>query len=291
MSKETLVVVRGGGDLGTGVAHALVSAGYRVVILEAERPRVVRRKAAFAEAVYAEHVTVEGIAAVKAKPVVSEVRRLLRVSLDEASSVQPVSVEEGTSLPCVPVVVDPEGRLLRELRPTAIVDARMAKRNLGGPRAGALLTVALGPGFEAGHDADIVIETMRGPSLGNLIERGRALPDTGVPGVVGGASADRLIRSPADGVFRASARIGDLVAEGQTVGDVAGIPVKTSLAGLLRGLVVDGLEVAAGEKMGDVDPRGAVIDPSAISDKAGKIGKSVLAALISRGLESTTPRE
>jgi xanthine dehydrogenase accessory factor len=280
VSERTLVVVRGGGDLGTGVAHALVEAGYGVVVLEAERPRVVRRKAAFAQAVYGGRVVVEGVTAVRVEGIAAEIRRMRHEPRPNAESVPPT----------ISVVVDPEGRMLAELRPNAIVDARMAKRNLGTRREGASLTIALGPGFVAGDDADVVVETMRGPSLGRLIESGSALPDTGVPGVVGGASADRLIRSPGAGTFRACASIGDVVDKGQTVGSVGGAPVRTSLAGLLRGLLADGLEVVAGEKMGDVDPRGDAIDPSAISDKARKVGESVLAALRSRGLTAGTAR-
>jgi xanthine dehydrogenase accessory factor len=190
----------------------------------------------------------------------------------------------------VPVLVDPEGESIRECRPDVIVDARMAKRNLGTTVGQASLTIALGPGFEAGVDADLVIETQRGPSLGRLIERGSALPNTGIPGEVAGASARRLIRSPAGGEFRSSAKIGDLVSEGQTVGAVAGVPVTVGLSGLLRGLAADGLDVSEGEKLGDVDPRGLAVDPRLISDKARKMGQSVLDALQSRGMAPSGSR-
>jgi xanthine dehydrogenase accessory factor len=233
----------------------------------------VRRAAAFAEAVYAERVTVENVTAVR-----------VEASSEEALRVVDTGDESHSTGPLVAIMVDPDGSQIPGLSPDVIVDARMAKRNLGTKRSDAALTVGLGPGFEAGSDVDVVVETQRGPSMGRLIEQGAAIADTGVPGNVAGFTKDRLIRSPANGVFRALAAIGDIVSAGQIVGEVARVPVKASLAGLLRGLVADGLTVVAGEKLGDVDPRGDSIDPSRISDKSGVIGRSVLTALVSRGL-------
>jgi xanthine dehydrogenase accessory factor len=259
-----LVVIRGGGDLGTGVAHELHRAGYAVAVLETERPRAVRRAAAFAEAVYAGRTTVEGV---------------------EAVLVRPAEVAGAVGAAAVPVVVDPDGALVRALEPAAVVDARMAKRNLGTSRADASVTIAPGPGFEAGRDVDIVIETNRGPSLGRIIERGAAEPNTGVPGEVGGAAAERVLRAPAAGEFAAVGRIGDVVREGAVVGSVGGADVTARIPGLLRGLAADGLRVEAGEKVGDVDPRGREVDPAAISDKARAVGRAVLAALRARGVQ------
>lgn len=264
MSRGALVVIRGGGDLGTGVAHRLVRAGYRVVVLECEAPRAVRRTVAFAEAVHAGDVEVEGV----------------RAALVEASAVAP---DEG-GREAVPVVVDADGKLIDRLSPDAVIDARMAKRNLGTSRNDAPLTVALGPGFEAGLDVDLVIETKRGHSLGRVIERGAALPDTGVPGEVGGVSSNRLLRAPADGEFRASKRIGESVDAGDEVGRVGDAPVTARTAGMIRGLLSDGLSVVRGDKLGDVDPRGTSIDPRAISDKARAVGGAALEALLSRGV-------
>jgi xanthine dehydrogenase accessory factor len=264
MTRDALVVVRGGGDLGTGVTHRLVSAGYRVVVLECEAPRAVRRTVAFAEAVHSGEAEVEGVRAVL---------------------VDPAAVDSGDgSRGMVPVVVDPEGKLIATLAPDVVVDARMAKRNLGTARDDATLTVGLGPGFEAGLDVDLVIETKRGHSLGRVIESGPALPDTGVPGEVGGASADRLLRAPAGGEFHASRRIGDSVAAGDEVGRVGDAPVTARVSGLIRGLAADGLSVKNGDKLGDVDPRGTSIDPRAISDKARAVGGAALEALLSRGM-------
>jgi xanthine dehydrogenase accessory factor len=274
MTLDSLVVLRGGGDLGTGVAHSLVRAGYRVVVLETEAPRAVRRRVAFAEAVFSCEVTVEGVIG-------------RRVSAAEASSAWAEAGERASAdapTPWVPVVVDPDGESLGYLLPAVVVDARMAKRNLGTSRDDAPLTVALGPGFVAGRDVDLVIETMRGYSLGAVIEVGAALPDTGVPGDVGGATEGRLLKSPADGEFVSSGAIGDIVSEGDSVASVARKPVVAAIGGIVRGLIADGTRVREGEKVGDVDPRGSEIDPGAISDKARAVGGAVLEALLSRGM-------
>ena len=275
MNLDSLVVLRGGGDLGTGVAHRLVRAGYRVVVLESAAPRAVRRRVAFAEAVFGGEVTVEGVTARKID--VSEARAVLAGGRE-----QPGDGRGGA--PYVPVVVDPDGACIKDLKPAVVVDARMAKRNPGTRRDDAPLTVALGPGFVAGRDVDLVVETKRGHSLGSVIEEGAALPNTGVPGRVGGATARRLLRSPADGEFSSSRSIGDIVVEGDEVASVAGKPVMAAVDGIVRGLIADGLPVREGEKVGDVDPRGGEIDPGAISDKARAVGGAVLEALLSRGM-------
>ncbi len=274
ISTDSLILLRGGGDLGTGVACRLVRAGYRVVVLESEAPRAVRRRVAFAEAVFAGEVTVEGVTGRK-------------VDANEATALARRQESAGRGrerATWVPVVVDPEGACIGDLKPAVVVDARMAKRNLGTRRDDAPLTVALGPGFVAGSDVDLVIETKRGHSLGTVIESGAALPNTGVPGRVGGAAARRLLRSPADGTFSSSRSIGDIVLEGDEVASVAGKPVVAAVGGIVRGLIADGLTVREGEKVGDVDPRGSEIDPGAISDKALAIGGAVLEALLSRGM-------
>lgn len=257
------VIVRGGGDLGSGVVHRLVRSGYGVVVLEAERPLAVRRLVSFAQAVIDGETTVEGIAA-------------KRMSLDEIS--------KGLPEACVPVLVDPDGESIEALTPAAVVDARMAKRNLGTSIDDAPVTIGLGPGFEAGHDVDFVIETKRGHELGRVIREGGAARNTGVPGEVGGASARRVVRSPAEGAFAAERRIGDLVEAGDTLGRVSGAPALASIGGLVRGLVADGTPLREGEKVGDVDPRGGEVDPAVVSDKARAIGGAVLEALLSRGV-------
>jgi xanthine dehydrogenase accessory factor len=279
-TRDALVVLRGAGDLGTGVAHRLARSGYRVVVLESEAPRAVRRKVAFAEAVYSGEVTVERVTARRVGPD-EAAGAVARASGGRGAA--GAGADGGTER-WVPVVVDPEGRCISELAPSVIVDARMAKRNLGTSRDDAPLTVALGPGFEAGRDVDLVIETKRGHTLGTVIETGKALPNTGVPGEVGGATAERLLVSPAQGRFVAKKSIGDIVRKGDEVGTVGDKPVLAATAGLVRGLVADGLTVREGEKVGDVDPRGHEVDPGAISDKARAIGGAVLEALLSRGM-------
>jgi xanthine dehydrogenase accessory factor len=274
MILDSLVVIRGGGDLGTGVAHRLVRAGYRVAVLEAEAPRAVRRKVAFAEAVFSGETTVEGVNA--RRVCVGEVSFAWAGAREQTSA--------GAPAPWVPVVVDPGGESLGYLLPAVLIDARMAKRNLGTRRDDAPLTVALGPGFVAGRDVDLVIETKRGHSLGAVIEEGEALPNTGVPGDVGGETERRLLRSPADGAFVSGGAIGDIVSEGDRVASVAGKPVVAAISGIVRGLIADGSLVRGGEKVGDVDPRGIEVDPCAISDKARAVGGAVLEALLSRGM-------
>jgi len=278
LTHDSLVVLRGGGDLGTGVAHRLSRSGYRVVVLETEEPRAVRRTVAFAEAVKKGETMVQGVLA----------RRVGHKEVVDAWS-KPVHGLGGRPVPWVPVAVDPEGALLKALEPDVVVDARMAKRNLDTNRDDARLTVALGPGFEAGQDVDIVIETKRGHSLGTVIEEGSAIPDTGVPGEVAGVADERLLRSPAEGVFRSTRAIGELVAEGEEVATVEGQPVVARTSGIIRGLIADGVTVSEGEKVGDVDRRGREVDPGEISDKARAIGGAVLEALLSRGMLPGAP--
>ena len=264
---RALVVVRGGGDLGSGVAARLARSGYGVVILETRAPAVVRRRVAFAEAVFGGHVDVEDLT--------GEL-----VGVDEI--VAWLKTHGGRR--ALPVVIDPDGELLTRLGPDAVVDARMAKRNLGMTREDAPVTIGLGPGFEAGVDCDAVIETNRGHSLGRVLSSGMAEADTGTPASVMGVAEKRLVRAPASGVFESSASIGDVVVAGDVVGAVDGAAASVSTPGLLRGLIADGVEVREGQKIGDVDPRGAAVDPATISDKALAVGGGVLEALLARGV-------
>ncbi len=254
-----LVVIKGAGDLATGVAHRLFRSGFPLVMTELPQPTAIRRPVAFASAVFDGQVTVEGVTAVGTE-------------LEGAAAVA------GSGR--IAVVVDPLGEAVRLLRPWAVVDAVMAKRNTGTSMTDAPVVVAIGPGFTAGVDAHYVIETARGHYLGRVIAQGGALPDTGVPGEVGGRSGERLLRAPGDGVFRAAKAIGDSVATGEAVGDVAGLPVRTATAGVLRGLIHDGLAVVSGRKIGDVDPRGRREYCFTISDKARAVGGGVLEALL-----------
>jgi xanthine dehydrogenase accessory factor len=225
---------------------------------ELQRPTVVRRTVAFAEAMYEGRTTVEGVDGVR---------------VDDVADV-PGLLAEGV----VPILLDPEARSLPVLRPSLLVDAIMAKRNLGTSIGDAPVVVALGPGFVAGRDAHAVVETRRGHTLGRVIAEGAALPDTGVPGETGGVGEERLVRSPAAGVFVGLRRIGDRVTAGETVGRVGEVPVNARTDGLLRGLLRSGSEVREGMKLGDVDPRGVPEHCHLVSDKALAVAGGVLEA-------------
>ncbi len=255
-----LVVIRGGGDLGSGVAHRLYAAGYDVAILEIEQPLVIRRAVAFATAVFDGSVTVEGVGAMCVTDV-AQARATLAGRV-------------------IPVLVDRQGMTLAALQPAALVDARLAKRKLDTRMSDAPLVIALGPGFVAGRDAHAVIETQRGHDLGRVIWQGEAAPDSGVPGAVGGEAITRLLRAPSAGAFRSVRQIGDQVAAGETVGYVSDSAVICAINGVLRGIIHDGVNVPAGLKIGDVDPRGMVEHCFTISDKARAIGGGVLEALL-----------
>lgn len=264
---DKLVIIRGAGDLATGTIHALVSAGYPVVALEVPQPSSIRREASFSEAVYEGEKSVEGITAVRA---------------DSAAEALTLAAE-GTPA----ILVDPACDILETVRPAVLIDAVLAKRNLGTRRDMAPLTIALGPGFKAGVDVDYVVETMRGPALGRVIEEGFALPNTGIPGVVGGFAAERVIHAPASGILQAVRKIGDRVEKGETIAVIEPISalrqaqgtfsVTASLTGVLRGLIRDGYPVKKGLKIADIDPR-----PDSyplcfqISDKSKAIAQSVL---------------
>ena len=270
--KNRLVVVRGAGDLATAVGIRLHNAGFDVIHLEVEKPTVIRRTVSFASALFEGSVVVEGVIARECTT-----KDVFHV-LDDGE---------------VPIVVDPSCEILKTLSPVALVDAIIAKKNLGTNRSMAPFTVALGPGFEAGKDVDAVIETQRGHRLGVIIKHGRAAANTGVPGVIGGFGKERVMHSPAAGVFRPVASIGEIVEAGQTIAFVESfaksvngacalerIPVVTPIAGKVRGMLHEGLEVPVGFKVADVDPRGEATDHLTCSDKARAISGSVLEAIM-----------
>ncbi|HEY3359953.1 MAG TPA: selenium-dependent molybdenum cofactor biosynthesis protein YqeB [Polyangia bacterium] len=257
-----LVVIRGAGDMATAAAHRLWRAGLDVALLERAAPTAIRRAAAFAEAVATGQATIEGVTAARCVTV-AEARALLAA---------------GT----IPLLVDPAAALVAALAPAAVVDARMLKDDPGPRPAGAPLLVGLGPGFVAGVSCDLCIETQRGHTLGRVLTRGAPLPYTGVPAVIAGESARRVLRAPRAGVLRAAARIGDVVAEGAVLCTVDGEPACAAVGGIVRGLIPDGAEVTAGQKIGDVDPRGAAVDVTLISDKARAIAGGVLEAVLGR---------
>lgn len=252
-------MIKGAGDLASGVAHRLWFAGFDLVMTELAQPLVVRREAAFAGAVYRGECTVEGITA--------------RLCLPD--QIAPVLAERE-----IPVMVDPDGELVQRLKPPVLIDAIMAKRNTGTGITDAPLVIGLGPGFTAGLDVHVVIETSRGQALGRVIYRGAAEADSGIPGEVGGAGRERLLRAPAAGMFKPVKEIGAVVKKGEIVAYVDQAPVTAGVDGLLRGLLFTGLIVQAGLKVGDIDPRGAAVDYRAVSDKARSIGGGVLEAIL-----------
>jgi xanthine dehydrogenase accessory factor len=258
VSTQPLVWLRGGGDLGTGVAHRLFRAGFPLVVTEIAQPMVVRRAVAFASAVFEGLCEVEGVTAERVT--------------DERAAADLLRLDH------VPVLVDPEGTLVRRMAPGILVDARMLKRAPAARLTDELIVIGLGPGFTAGLDADAVIETQRGHDLGRVILNGGAAADTGVPGAVSGYSLERVLFAPCDGAVQGAAAIGDVVQAGQVVALVAGQPVVATLSGVLRGLLHDGISVQKGRKLGDIDPTGVREHCFTISDKARAIGGGVLEA-------------
>ncbi len=257
---ERVLVIKGAGDLATGVAYRLHRIGFSVVMTELAQPTVVRRYVSFAQAVFDGVATIEGV----------------RARLVPTPGAALAATRDGD----VAVLVDPQAHAVETLRPAALVDAIMAKRNTGTGIGDAPVVVALGPGFRAGVDAHAVIETNRGHRLGRVLLRGEAEPDTGVPAPVGGRGAERVLRAPADGLFIGVGEIGDRVAPDEVLGYVGGEAVRSPFDGCLRGLIQTGVPVRRGMKVGDVDPRATREHCFTISDKALAIGGGVLEAVL-----------
>jgi xanthine dehydrogenase accessory factor len=258
---RALILVRGGGDLASGVIYRLYRAGFPVIVTELETPILVRRAVSYGAAVYTGEMAVEGVMARRARDA-QDARQLL-------------------ALGCIPVLVDAEGACLRTLEPPIIVDARMAKINLGTQQHDAPLVVALGPGFTAGLDCHAVIETNRGHNLGRALYTGAAEPDTGEPGIVDGKTHSRVLRAPAPGYVRPEAAIGDFIQPGQVIAWVSGQALTAPFAGVLRGLIHERVFVQSGMKIGDLDPRAKREHCFTISDKSLAIGGGVLEAVLS----------
>lgn len=255
------VVVRGGGDLGSGAIYRLHRAGFPVMVTELAAPLLVRRAVCYGDAVFSGQTTIEGVTACLA-PDADAARRL-----------------SGEGI--IPVLVDADGAGWRALEPVVLVDARMEKANPDTRIDDAPLVVALGPGYSAGVDCHAVIETNRGHWLGRVIRRGPAEADTGEPGAVQGQTHSRVLRAPADGHVRALAAIGDRVDGGQTLAEIGGQPVVAPFAGVLRGLIHERVAVRAGMKIGDLDPRARREHCFTISDKSLAVGGGVLEAILS----------
>lgn len=258
---ELVVAIKGAGDLASGVAGCLFQANFRkLFMMEIPEPLSIRRGVCFSEAIRLGRKTVEDVEAVRTDNI--------------------EGIHEAWQQSQIPVLVDPQWSTIKKMCPHAVVDAIMAKRNLGTSLDEAPLVIGLGPGFNAGKDVHRVVETNRGHDQGRIILSGAAEPDTGVPGQISGYSSERVIRAPAQGRFNSRARIGDFVRSGDVIGDVGGREVCASIDGVVRGLMVSGANVKEGLKLGDIDPRGNTGYCNTISDKSRAIGGAVVGAIL-----------
>jgi xanthine dehydrogenase accessory factor len=240
----------------------LYRAGLLIAMTDIEQPTAIRRTVCFSQALVHGEAIVEDVKAVRADSV-AEVKELLEMGV-------------------IPVLADPEGQCIAILKPDAVVDAILAKRNLGTKITDAPIVVGVGPGFTAGVDCHAVVETMRGHTLGRVIWEGTAIPNTGIPGLIGGFAGERVLRSPADGVFHQILEIGAQVKQGDVAATVDGVPMVCTLDGVLRGILADGTPVFKGMKAGDIDPRCKVEHCYTSSDKAIAVGGGVLEAILCR---------
>ena len=258
---ELVIGIKGAGEMASAVAWRLYQARIQTIfMMETTNPLAVRREVSFCEAVHDGKQTVEGVTAVRAETV----KQI------------PSIWQDGQ----IAVIADPEWRTLPQIGPDVVIDAILAKKNLGTALNEADLVVALGPGFSASQDSHLVIETNRGHDLGRIITSGAAEPNTGIPGAIGGYARERVLRAPADGLFTAMRGIGDLVKSGDVIGTVKDQDVTAQIDGILRGVIRDGLNVRKGLKLGDIDPRAEVRFCYTISDKSRAIAGSVLEAIM-----------
>jgi xanthine dehydrogenase accessory factor len=258
--KTTFVFIKGAGDLASGIALRLFHAGLALTMTDIAQPTAVRRSVAFSEAVRQGTARIEGVTAV------------LVQSADEARKV----MADGR----IALFIDPQGAMAQTLAPDALVDAIIAKHNTGTRISDAPVVIGVGPGFTAGLDCHVVIETKRGHTLGRVITEGSAIPNTGVPGDIGGYTVERLLRAPVAGVFEALAAIGDQVAKGDIVATVSDTPLYAEVGGIVRGLLPSGLFVTKGMKAGDIDPRCERAHCFTVSDKALSVAGGVLEAIL-----------
>ena len=257
------VVIRGGGDLATGVAEVLYQSGFKILILDIEKPSSIRRSVCFSEAIY------EGV---------TKVENIICEKVENENDIEKCWNEK-----IIPIMVDEKGEIIKKIKPDVVVDSIIAKKNLGTTKEMAPITIALGDGFKAGKDVDIVVETMRGHNLGRVITSGRAMKNTGIPGEIKGVSKDRVIYSKANGRFSSVKKIGDTVQKDEIIGYVGNVEIRGKISGVLRGIIREGYEVTENMKIGDIDPR---IEEKnncfTISDKARSLGGAVLKSIMFR---------
>lgn len=255
-----IVLIKGAGDLATGIAYRLKKSGFDVVMTEINNPTTVRRTVAFSQAIFDDEIEIEGIKGVKVNNI-NEIHK---------------EIEKGN----IPIIIDKEANIIKELKPKVVVDAIIAKKNLGTNINDAPIVIGVGPGFEAKKDCHLVIETKRGHYLGKVIEEGSAIPNTGVPGNIGGYTKERIIRASSNGKIRPVVKIGDYVKKGEVVAYIDGVEVLAEIDGIVRGMLQEGIEVFKEMKSGDIDPRCEKNHCFTISDKARSIGGGVLEAIM-----------
>ena len=261
-------LVRGGGDLASGTIHRLHKSGFNVIVLEIPKPNSIRRLVSFSEAIYDGHAVVEDVSAVRIE--------------------DPSAAHRAWGDGKVPIMVDPFGKSIYSLKPSIVVDAILAKKNLGSKKTMADITIGLGPGFKAPNDVHAVIETMRGHNLGRVILNGQAQPNTATPGDINGFSNERVMYSGCEGVIENRSAIGDIVKKGQTITSIGNVPVTASMDGLLRGIIRNGSFVKKRLKIADIDPRaGELKNCRTISDKARCISGGVLEAILHLSFKSS----
>jgi xanthine dehydrogenase accessory factor len=259
--KDLVIAVKGAGEMATGIACCLFKANIKqIFMMEIENPLAVRRQVSFCEAIHNDTINVEDVAARKAN-----------------DQYHIPSIWQNKE---IPVLVDPFWNVIEEIHPHVVIDAIIAKKNIGTKIVDAPLVIGLGPGFHAGRDVDLVIETNRGHDLGRIIAKGSAQANTGVPGVICGVSRERVLRAPCSGVFKTNLSIGQLIKKDQIIGHVAGSPVSAQTGGMLRGLIRGGTIVESGLKIGDIDPRGENAVHNTISEKARIIGGAVIESIL-----------
>ena len=255
-----LVLIRGAGDLASGIALRLHHAKFQIVMTDLPKPTAIRRTVCFSQAIEFGTMQVEDVTA-KFAPDLSAVEGIL-------------------SQGCIAVLADPQCACLAQLKPDVVVDAILAKRNLGTKITDAPCVIGVGPGFTVGLDCHAAVETMRGHTLGRVLTEGSPLPNTNIPGLIGGFAGERVLRAPAEGIFRQILQIGDMVKQGDVAGMVGQEPMLCQIDGVLRGILADGTPVHKGMKAGDVDPRGDKSYCDLVSDKALSIGGGVLEAIL-----------
>lgn len=255
-----IVLIKGAGDLATGIAYRLKKSGFDIVMTEIDNPTTVRRTVAFSQAIFDNEIEIEGIKGIKVNNI-NEIHK---------------EIKKGN----IPIIIDKEANIIKKLKPKVVVDAIIAKKNLRTSINDAPIVIGVGPGFEAKKDCHLVIETKRGHYLGKVIEEGSAIPNTGIPGNIGGYTKERIIRASSNGKIRPVVKIGDYVKKGEVVAYIDGVEVLAEIDGIVRGMLQEGIEVFKGMKSGDIDPRCEKNHCFTISDKARSIGGGVLEAIM-----------